>query len=320
MTQAPISDIIDKVIKDNIEDWQSKGYTDDQILEKLESVDINNLILSATDTAATDFATFFKGRMYEIELEERANAKEFSAHQEQLWGKCFAASQTMYRLSVDAAQKITLYVEEHISEEEKNEKKYSFLSLQYVHARACQEFLEILYLLRLGFADCAYARWRSMYELNCVAYFIRSHGENIAKQYYEQSKTDDQHYTWTKGAIDENGREIKIKTFNDLQKHCQMGDVWRDQYKLACFINHGSPKGTFQRLSIKEPDNIILVGQSNYGIAVPAEHSAISLHLISSIFFTLFPYPDGMVYMKTLRKWVEIIQDMYYSTRDAYFS
>ena len=57
--------------------------------------------------------------------------------------------------------------------EEKDARKFMFLALQHLHGRACQMFLEILTLLRNGFGDCAYARWRSLYELNCTAYFIK---------------------------------------------------------------------------------------------------------------------------------------------------
>ena len=72
-------------------------------------------------------------------------------------------------------------------------------------------------------------------------------------------------------------------------------------------------------MSTYETRDIIPVGRSNYGIAVPAEHSAISLHLISTLFFTLFPYVDGIAYVKTLGKWVSVIQEMYYSTEKEAF-
>ena len=72
-------------------------------------------------------------------------------------------------------------------------------------------------------------------------------------------------------------------------------------------------------MSTYETRNIIPVGRSNYGIAVPAEHPAISLHMISTLFFTLFPYTDSIAYVKTLGKWVEVIQEMYYSIEKEAF-
>lgn len=323
MSNAPINEIVNDVFKDNVEKWQEEGFSNEEIIEKIEDFNFEEAMLSITDTASSDYATFFKDKMYEIELDERAKSKEFSAHQEQLWGKCFAASQTMYTITVEAAENVAKYIDENASDEDKEKRKFTFLSLQHIHGRACQMYLEILTLLRNGFGDCAYARWRSLYELNCIAYFIKAQGEEIAKQYFEQSQKEDtekETFAWTTGSVNKKGKPIKVKSFASIETYCEMGKIWNDQYKLACLVTHGSPEGTFKRMATYRTQNIIPVGRSDYGIAVPAEHSAISLHLISAIFFTLFPYVDGIAYVKTLGKWVEIIQDMYYSTQDECFN
>ena len=321
MADAPINEILHNALKDTVNGWKQDGLSDEEILAKIEKIDFKDVMTSITDTAATDLADYFRERMYEIELEQRAQAQEFLAHQEQLWGKCFAASQTMYTLTIEAAENISKYIEENANAKDKEARKFVFLALQHLHGRACQMFLEILTLLRNGFGDCAYARWRSLYELNCTAYFIKSQGEQIAKQYYEQSQSCDPHndYDWTKGAVNKRGKPITIKRFSAIEAYCEMGNDWNEQYKLACLVTHGSPEGTFKRMSIYETRNIIPVGRSNYGIAVPAEHSAMSLHLISTLFFTLFPYADSIAYVKTLGKWVEVIQEMYYSTEKEAF-
>ena len=315
MGRAPINEVLNDAFRDTVARWKKEGLSDKEIIAKIDKIDFDDVMMSITDTASTDFATFFREKMYEIELEERAGTQAFLAHQEQLWGKCFAASQTMYTITVEAAESISQYVDENASPEEKDKRKFMFLALQHLHGRACQMFLEILTLLRNGFGDCAYARWRSLYELICIAYFIKAQGEQIAKQYYEQSQSKVPHkdYDWTIGAINKKGKPITITRFAAIETYCEMGEIWNNQYKLACLATHGSPEGTFKRLSIYKTQDVIPVGRSNYGIAVPAEHSAISLHLISTLFFTLFPYADGIAYVKTLGKWVEVIQEMYYS-------
>lgn len=322
MGNAPINEVINQAFRDTVENWKKEGLSDEVIVEKINKIDFEEVMLSIADTASSDYAAFFREKMYEIELEERAKKQEFLAHQEQLWGKCFAASQTMYTITVEAAENITKYVGENASSEEKEARKFTFLALQHIHGRACQMFLEILTLLRNGFGDCAYARWRSLYELNCTAYFIKAQGEQIAKQYYEQSQSDTaekDNYAWTTGAINKKGKPITVKAFATIETYCEMGKIWNSQYKLACLVTHGSPEGTFKRMSTYKTQNLIPIGHSDYGIAVPAEHSAISLHLISTLFFTLFPYVDGIAYVKTLGKWVEVIQDMYYSTENELF-
>ena len=321
MGSAPINEVLNDAFRDTVANWKKEGMSDEEIMSKIEKIDFNDMMMSITDTISADFADFFREKMYEIELDERAKSQEFLSHQEQLWGKCFAASQTMYTITIEAAENISKYINENASTEEKDARKFMFLALQHLHGRACQMFLEILTLLRNGFGDCAYARWRSLYELNCIAYFIKDQGEQIAKQYYEQSQSDFPHkdYDWTAGAVNKKGKTIKITHFAAIEEYCDMGKIWNDQYKLACLVTHGSPEGTFKRMSTYETQNIIPVGRSNYGIAVPAEHSAISLHLISTLFFTLFPYVDGIAYIKTLGKWVTVIQDMYYSIENSAF-
>lgn len=321
MADATISEILNSALMESVSDWKQKGLSDEEIIAKIDNINFEDMTESITDTVSADFTACFRERMYEIELDERAKTQEFSARLEQLWGKCFAASQTMYTITVEAAENISKYIDENISSDEKSAKKYMFLALQHLHGRACQIFLEILTLLRNGFGDCAYARWRSLYELNCIAYFIKAQGEQIAKQYYEQSQSTVHHkdYTWTVGAINKRGKPITINSFATIETYCEMGNVWNEQYKLACLITHGSPEGTFKRMSIYETRNIIPVGRSNYGIAVPAEHSAIWLCLVSTLFFTLFPSVDGIAYAKTLGKWVSVIQEMYYSTEREVF-
>lgn len=322
MVNAPINEVINQAFRDTVGNWKKEGLSDEDIIEKIEKINFEDVMLSIADTASSDYAAFFREKMYEIELEERAKKQEFLAHQEQLWGKCFAASHTMYTIAVEAAENITKFIDENASNEEKETRKYMFLALQHIHGRACQMFLEILTLLRNGFGDCAYARWRSLYELSCIAYFIKAQGEQIAKQYYEQSQSDNAEkdtFAWTAGVSNKKGKPITIKAFATIETYCEMGKIWNEQYKLACLVTHGSPEGTFKRISTYKTPNIIPVGRSDYGIAVPAEHSAISLHLISTLFFTLFPYVDGIAYVKMLGKWVEVIQDLYYSTEKAVF-
>lgn len=315
-----INEIMHQALTDSVKQWTKDGLSPEEIETKINSIDMDALLQELTDTASKDFASFFKEKMFEIELEERAKASEFLAHQEQLWGKCFAASQTMYTITIEAAERISSYIDKNATKEEKEERKFTYLALHHIHGRACQIFLEILTLLRNGFGDCAYARWRSLYELNCIAFFIKSQGEQIAKQFYEQSQTDDQRYkTWTSGAVDKDGNPLVIDHFHRLEEYCEMGDAWNKQYKLACLVTHGSPQGTFKRMSTYKTMNVIPVGASDYGIAVPAEHSAISLHLISALFFTIFPYADTIAYVKTLAEWVKVIQEMYYSTEKMVF-
>ena len=75
----------------------------------------------------------------------------------------------MYVMALEAAAQYAAFASENISDVLEKKKQYTFLVLQYMQGCCCQEFWEILHSIKLGFADCAYARWRSMYELCCNA-------------------------------------------------------------------------------------------------------------------------------------------------------
>ncbi len=58
-------------------------------------------------------------------------------------------------------------------------------ALIILHLRACRTTLEILTLIENGFPDGAYARWRTLYEITVVAFFLFRHGDEAAKRYLD---------------------------------------------------------------------------------------------------------------------------------------
>ena len=97
-----------------------------------------------------------------------------------------------------------------------------------------------------------------------------------------------------------------------------VNEKWKPQYKLACSIIHPTPQGTMGRLSNADNSNCVPVGQSNFGISIPAEHSAISLAWATNIFLTVFTYMDGLSTCETLNKWIDVIRALYFSAMDNY--
>lgn len=319
MSNDSLEGIFKEAISNVVEEWKEEGVSEEEIVEKMEKLDFQTILSDMIETSSKYTVAYFKKHMYEIALEEYANTQEFLAHQEQIWGKCFAASQTMYIMAVESAELFSEYVQDNVDDSIREPKKYTYFALQHMHGRVCQEFLEILHLMRLGFADCAYARWRSMYELCCCASFILKYGEDVAKRYYDVSETEKKSYSWLEGAKDADGNDVRAHTFADIQKHSNLDPLWKKQYDLACLINHASPQGTFKRLANGEGTNAIPVGHSDYGITTPAEHSAIFLSLMTRMFTSIFPSIDAMSRANVLDEWITVIRDMYFSTHDEFF-
>lgn len=196
----------------------------------------------------------------------------------------------MYTMAVEAAVLLSEYVESKVDEETRKSKQYTFLALQHMHGRICQQFLEIMYLLKLGFADGAYARWRSMYELCCCMEFVKKQGDPIAKRYFECSESNIRKFEWASGVKKNNGKLTIGKGFSEIQEFSELNPLWKKQYDLACWICHPSPQGTFNRLANGEGMNHVPVGHSDYGIAMPAEHAAIMLNIVARPGYIKLPH------------------------------
>ena len=319
MANDELREIFNETVESVVSEWLEEGLSEKEISEKLTEEKIKNTMLAIMDKSSEDSLSFFKEHMYEIAYTEQAKTDEFVSRQRQTWGTGLAASQAMYIMAVESAELFSKFVAEDLDDTERKHKQYSFLVLQHMHGRACQIFLEIFHLMRLGFADGAYARWRTLYELCCCADFIRHHGEKIARQYYEQSNSDDHNYSWAKGALDSKGNKLDAGSFKKIQEIVNIDSGWLSQYKLACFITHASSQGTFGRLANGSTENLIPVGQSNYGIATAAEHSAICLCWITGEFITLFHHLDSDARCKLLKEWIEVVRENFFTAHEKAF-
>ena len=71
------------------------------------------------------------------------------------------------------------------------ERKHLFTALTKNHSRACLISEEMLHLLKGGFPDGAFARWRSLYEIAVTATFIGLRGDACAEAYLDHEIVDE---------------------------------------------------------------------------------------------------------------------------------
>lgn len=313
-----LDDILRNSIEKKVKEWEKQGLSPQEVSEKLYSIDVKTASEQLLTQATDDEFGFFKEHMNEIDASEQKEEAEFCEKQTQKWGQCLKASRTMYVIAVEAAETYSQAIPQK-DDPKLAQRNYTFLALQHIQGRVCQEFLEIYYLLRFGFADGAYARWRSMYELCCCGQFIINYGEQIAKQYYEQAKTELRNYQWTDGAINKEGKELRIVNFDKLQDSIEVNEKWKQQYRVACLVNHGSPQGTFGRLANYGNMDVIPVGHSDFGLVVPAVNAAACLAWTSRLFLCIFPTADSIMHASLLEKWYEMINDLYKATEKELF-
>jgi len=258
--------------------------------------------------------------MFERILFQNNLDKEFLAQLQLRWYKGLVALETMYLLTLEYATKFQKkYYVECENGVSLNTKQFA---LQNIHGRACQVFSEILCLLKNGFSDGAFARWRTLFELSVYAVFIYENDEDIAYKYIEQAKNDEREYQaeaeWAKGADCFKNKKEKI-TLKKILEACNFSpsdiDFWMQQYRMACKIVHASPQGTMKRLAISGIEgDIILAGRSPWGLHSLAEHAANSFYQITSAFFSTFADAEVLFATNVLRKWIDVICKHIYET------
>jgi hypothetical protein len=319
MAQDYTNDMIVKSLSEMIKRKTKGKAQTETVLKFLETEDFKDLYAKIIGMISDNATDTIEDVMYEKVLEERAFVQEFLARQEQKWGKCFVASEAMYICVLESAEAYTEYVNEN-KEKFINENAVTFNALRMIHARACQEYLEVLVLNRNGLADGAYARWRSMYELSIISSFIRKYGDDVAVSFLNAADTKDR-YEWARKAkCFDNVPKTKYITFSAIQKDCEMATKdWREMYNLSNQFVHASPQGTVYRLGNKNDVEVLSVGQSDYGVTIPAVHSAVSLSLITADFFSLYAHGDSLVSMLAFHKWIKRLADYYQNTEKECF-
>jgi len=113
-------------------------------------------------------------------IEKKLEQKKFSQEIHDRWGKALDFLEAYIHASLEIGDAFNA---KHRSL--KNiEQCYTIEVITRLHGRACQIAQEILILLKHGFPDGAFARWRTLHEIAVLSQIVITHGEEIAKLYY----------------------------------------------------------------------------------------------------------------------------------------
>lgn len=320
----PVIDTVNKIVTDAIvEAFAAKVEQGDVSVDDLEAHitrlsengTIKDLFLDLIEQVSNSSVDTIESIMYEKVLEERAFTDEFLARQNQKWGKAFVASEALYLCILES----TTHYEQYVGHEHSGEENYTYCALKYIHARALQMYSEILCLIQNGFADGAYARWRSLYELSIIAAFISLYGSQVAEAYVKSVGTNSKN-EWARTASCFTSKKKREKiTFKDLFENSGVHESWDDEYKLTNLLVHGSADGTFNRLGTYGNTPVMSVGRSDWGMSLPAIHAAMSLALITGEFFSVYTHGDSIAAISTFNKWISIIKRYYEDVEEQCF-
>lgn len=153
----------------------------------------NNLLIQ---NAYDDYVTKNTTLLYEklkntsaIMLEEnRLVRTEFESRLLRRWLKPLHLLEMLSVLSLEAVEE--LYKELRDEEEGQDIESSLFIALIQIHSRAIQIAQEIQCLMRSGFPDGAFSRWRTLHELSVLTYFLNDYGDELAEMYLDYKYID----------------------------------------------------------------------------------------------------------------------------------
>jgi hypothetical protein len=204
--------------------------------------------------------------------------------------------------------------------------KAKFAALVRIHVRACRTANEILTLLKAGYPDGAFARWRTLYELAVIAFFLLANDDTVSERYlehntvlkYKQAREyQEAHLKLKYPSIDENELDDLKKEQDRLCKKYNDGfkNDWewipskllpnqnfralaekvslehlQPFFRWSSAAVHGLSRGFYSLgLTADSQDKILLCGPSNYGLADPLQNAALSLHQVTVCLLNLKP-------------------------------
>ncbi|ASJ70346.1 DUF5677 domain-containing protein [Granulosicoccus antarcticus] len=214
--------------------------------------------------------------------------------------------------------------------------------LMRLHANACRITSEIIHLIKGGYPDGALARWRTLFEISVTCLIIHKYGKSAAVDYirhgYIKNVEGIEEYQKTAEKMEvepytdkelEDALELKealsegeihwhwarkFTGYSKLEKlrgHVNL-DGWSHYYKLASRNIHADYSEMKTLLGMEEAkEDLLLIGQSNSGMTLPAHATAIMLNQITNCFLTAYiqeekialDYTKSILFMKLLTKY-----------------
>jgi hypothetical protein len=227
----------------------------------------------------------------------------------------------LFQATVEAAQEAGSDFNEGHRPVAAQENDFLFEGLSRLHARACLTGFEVYTLLKSGFADAAYARWRTLHELAVVASVLVEHGQNsdLAERFLLHERAE---HAWDASSFQRHAPALGYEPFTDeemnalertrdelvrrfgptfakpngwaaalfkdrspnfaeLEQLAGMGHM-QPWYKLTSHKVHAGSKGAALNVRERGPYRFMLTGPSNADLADPGHGALIALTQVTT--------------------------------------
>ncbi|RLK62628.1 hypothetical protein D3H64_08730 [Atopobacter sp. AH10] len=272
--------------------------------------------------------------MYE---ENRLIMQEFESRLQFRWLDAFYITQLYITISVETTRELMEEILNKTAISDNGRKNIDvYFSIMFQLQR--QSILlakEMITLLKGGYSEAAFSRWRSLYEvsviMNCLEKAAEQDSENIGivvKEYLasafvrslELAETEveikqfnnkinelnikesrvkqlKKNYEWARSFI--NKKNKKQMYFSNLISYSGLDNL-KSFYDEACQFIHVTPYGLHNRLYEVDPYDTLVFGPSNAGLSVPFKLLLVSLFDTTKSFLRLDPTIDRLIQIKIL--------------------
>jgi len=269
----------------------------------------------------------------EMKLDAKYQSRHFSDRIDLRWSKGLDP----LRMMLIASREVGEVFAEKLAKSKAKRGIQKREALMILHARACQTTLEILTLIENGLPDGAYARWRTLYEITVVAFFVSRFGDEAAKRYIahdvvsaRESLLNEFKFAgeeYDPNLLEGEAKQIehdfcavvqefgepfkgpygwaaasldkKAPRFQDLEEAVDWGAL-PPEYKWSSFKVHAGSAGALRTLGSIGNSNVIHSGATNAGLQTPAIDTAFSLLQITSLILTNPNQMETVVQVKAL--------------------
>jgi len=273
-------------------------------------------IVKLADKFATDRLRYMYEQTPEYVIRQQQGHADVEKNIDDNWGYAL----DLFEFLITTAQEISANLDvTKLNNYQENQDLYD--ALRRLHGRSCLIAYEILTLLRAGFADGAYARFRTLYETVIIGIFISDNGNEAATKYLDFSLVNDlkeaKLFNEYASVLNEKRvseeeilklEEIKEQLTKEYGENFAKGDYgWassflnkkgvnfrdieekvdfshmRPYYKVASGKIHTGSSSLYSHIALPSEDNSkILTGASGYGIDVPCRLTSYYLAMMTS--------------------------------------
>ncbi len=287
--------------------------------------------------------------------EHRRVQADFETRLQERWKDGLDRLEMLIVIAHEAGETYLADVREEFVGDTTSEEVVLLEALVPLHCRACRTAREIVCLLKAGYADGAYARWRALHEMAVTAFFLLEHGADVARRYLDhvpvrcwRAARDYQTHCETLGyeaLSSEESEEVKTAsdamidkygasfggdygwaaratghsrpTFRMIEERLDMAH-WRPLFGMACRSVHAGPESLFFSLGATEEVRAeFLAGASDAGLADPGHHAAVSLTMVSVALLTATPNMDALVSCRCMLEVCDEIGEALLQVQDA---